>query len=55
MRPDGTIAAANSPVDKKFDLPDTLIGGMPARILRQNVCWSAGSYKTNMKRYNHEQ
>lgn len=53
--PDGTVVAANSLVNKKFDIPDTLIGGIPAGILRRNIRWAAGSYKTNMERYNHGQ
>lgn len=37
--PDGCIIASNSIVKGKFDKENTLIGGHPAKILKENVAW----------------
>jgi len=47
--PDGTIVAANSLINKEFSQQNTLIGGVPARILKTDVKWNKGSYKANME------
>lgn len=39
--PDDCVVAQNSLVGKRFDTPKCLIGGMPARILKDNFTWSA--------------
>lgn len=38
--PDGTVVAACSLVNKAFTEPNTLIGGVPAKVLRRGVSWS---------------
>ncbi len=47
--PDGTIVAANSLINKEFSEQNTLIGGVPAKVLKSNVKWNEGSYKINME------
>ena len=47
--PDGTICAANSLINKEFTEENTLIGGVPAKVLKSNVKWNEGSYKVNME------
>lgn len=37
--PDGTIIAAGSLVNKSFSERNTLIGGMPAKVLKNGVSW----------------
>jgi acetyltransferase-like isoleucine patch superfamily enzyme len=37
--PNGCVVAAGSLVNQKFDEPNCLIGGSPARVLRKNVQW----------------
>ena len=49
--PFGTIVAANSLVNKKFVQKNTVIGGVPAKILKTEVFWKEGSYKDNMIKY----
>lgn len=38
--PDGTIVGAKSLVDKQFDIPNTLIAGIPAKVLKHGMHWS---------------
>ncbi len=49
--PSGTIVAANSLVNKKFVQENTVIGGVPAKILKTETFWKEGSYKDNMIKY----
>ena len=37
--PDGSVIAANSVVRGVFTTPGSLIGGHPARVLREGVHW----------------
>ena len=37
--PNDTIIASNSLVNREFSETNTLIGGIPARVLRRNVSW----------------
>jgi len=37
--PDGTVVAAASTVTREFTAPNTLIGGSPAGVLKENVSW----------------
>lgn len=52
--PNNTIVAANSLVNKKFSEEATLIGGSPAKLIRNNVKWIKGSYRENMEKYRKE-
>ncbi|MEC5151149.1 acyltransferase [Cryobacterium sp. GrIS_2_6] len=36
---DGCVVAGNSTVTKSFEIPNSLIGGTPARVLRANIRW----------------
>lgn len=36
---DGSVVAANSVVTKRFEEPNTLLGGVPARVLRTGISW----------------
>jgi acetyltransferase-like isoleucine patch superfamily enzyme len=36
---DGCIVAANSVVNKKFTIPNCLIAGNPARVIKENIEW----------------
>ena len=47
--PKNTIVGANSLVNKKFEKENTLIGGSPAKILKENVHWVSGGYGKNME------
>ena len=47
--PAGTVVASNSLVNKRFEDKNTIIGGVPASIIRRNVTWVSGSYAMNMK------
>jgi acetyltransferase-like isoleucine patch superfamily enzyme len=38
--PDGCVVAANSLVNSKFDIPNTLLAGSPARVVKTNITWS---------------
>lgn len=39
--PDGTIVARNALVCKKFNKPNTIIAGIPAKVVKENVEWSS--------------
>jgi acetyltransferase-like isoleucine patch superfamily enzyme len=39
--PDGYVVAQRSLVSRKFDHPNCLIGGKPARLIKENYCWKA--------------
>lgn len=44
--PDNTIVAAHSYVTKSFDKPNTIIGGIPAKIIKdQNTNWTEMPYE----------
>ena len=47
--PNNTIIASNSLVNKKFNEENLLIGGCPAKIIRKNAFWCAGTYGSKMK------
>lgn len=38
--PDGTVVASNSLVTKAFTEPNTLIGGIPAKVLKREISWT---------------
>lgn len=40
--PNGTVIASNSLVNKEFDEENTIIGGIPAKVLKRNVRWGGG-------------
>lgn len=46
----GTIVGANSLVNKKFLEPNTLIAGIPAKVIKNNVAWIPESYGKNMRK-----
>lgn len=54
--PDKTIVAACSLVNKPFEKSHTLIGGTPARVLKENVDWYPASYGAYLEKQenNHE-
>jgi acetyltransferase-like isoleucine patch superfamily enzyme len=37
--PDGCVIASGSVISSRFDTPNCLIGGNPARVIRENVEW----------------
>lgn len=37
--PDGTVTAFRSCVTRKFEQKNTIIGGCPAKIIKENICW----------------
>ena len=39
--PNGSVIASNAVVNKKFDNPNTLIGGAPAKVLKEGIHWKA--------------
>ncbi|MBR3604658.1 MAG: acyltransferase [Candidatus Gastranaerophilales bacterium] len=47
--PKNTIVGANSLVNKKFEKENTLIGGVPAKVLKEDIHWTAGSYRKIME------
>ena len=50
--PNGTIVGACSLVNKKFEKENTLIAGIPARIIKENVAWVPYSYGEYMEKIN---
>ena len=42
--PEGSIVAANSVVNKCFNNKNILIGGSPAKLLKQDISWNRASY-----------
>ncbi len=47
--PAGSIVGAQSVVNKKFDEPNILLAGCPAKIIRHNVLWDVSNYGQYMK------
>lgn len=41
--PDGAIVGFGSVVTSKFDTPNTVIAGNPAKIVKENVSWEGGN------------
>ncbi|HEY9752233.1 MAG TPA: hypothetical protein V6C46_04750, partial [Coleofasciculaceae cyanobacterium] len=37
--PDNSIVATRSVVTKSFNMQNTLIGGVPAKVLKNNINW----------------
>lgn len=37
--PDGCIVAIKSFVNKKFEEPNCILGGLPAKIVKRNIRW----------------
>ena len=37
--PDGCIVGTKSFVNKKFEEPNCIIAGIPAKVVKENVCW----------------
>ena len=37
--PDGCVVAAHSLVSKDFDEMNSLIGGIPAKVIRRDISW----------------
>ena len=53
--PPNTIVASNSLVNKKFEKEYTLIGGIPARILKEDIYWVPHNYGEYMEMREKEQ
>lgn len=52
--PDNSVVAACSMVNKKFTEPNIIIAGIPAKIIKRNICWDSRTYDEYMKFYERE-
>ena len=41
-----TVVGAMSLVNKKFDIPNVLIGGVPAKIIKSGINWDLADYQS---------
>ena len=44
-----SVVGAMSLVNKRFEIPHVLIGGVPARIIKSGINWDLADYKTYME------
>ena len=47
-----SIVGAMSLVNKRFDIPNVLIGGVPAKILKSGVNWNLANYQAYIENFN---
>jgi len=45
---ENSVVGAMSLVNKRFDIPNVLIGGVPAKIIKSGINWDLADYKTYM-------
>ena len=45
---ENSVVGAMALVNKRFDIPNVLIGGVPAKIIKSGIDWDIADYKTYM-------
>ena len=43
---ENSVVGAMALVNKRFDIPNVLIGGVPAKIIKSGINWDLADYKT---------
>lgn len=49
--PDNSVVGACSLVNKKFTEPNVVIAGVPAKVIRENICWDFRNFGSYMSHY----
>ena len=48
---ENSVVGAMSLVNKRFDIPNILIGGVPAKIIKSGINWDLADYQTYMEEF----